>query len=817
MLTHLWTDFRHAIRRLPRNPTTTAIILLTLALCIGANTAIFSVVDATLLRPLSYPEPERLVRVVLHFKAQGGEGDDITLTGHIWELVRHHASFLDVAAYSGGSSGVNFSASGNAQYVKQQRVGEGFFRVLGVQPLIGREFTPEEDCAGGPALAVLSYSFWKRVFHGDTAVAGQALMLRGEPYTIIGVMPENFHSNVPVDLWTPLRPTRGGEGGGQNYSIMGRLKPSATWPQADGQLESIGASAIKAMNLRPDVSARLRLITLQDGQTQDLRKPLIILWAAVGLVLLIGCANVTSLLLARAAARSREIATRLAIGGGRREIVQQLLVETLVLAMLGGAAGLVVGYYGLEGLKILAAKSFGNLASARLDGRVLTATAILSLLVSLFAGLVPALEAGAVDLRTALSEAGGRGVAGNRRRWSRRLLVGGEIALAVLLLIGAGLLIRTVAHFYQLRPGFDPAHVITASFSLQDSRYNNSQLVNRLFDSGLSRIRALPGVESAGAGLSLPYERGLNSAFWHADGPEAGDRIETTNLCYVTSGYLETLRIPLQRGRTISASDGLKTGLVAVVNEAFARRYLSKQDPLGSHLTFGKGSPPTEIVGVVGDVQQSAGFGNFGPLGLVPNVYVPAAQFNDGFMKMVNTWFAPSWVVRVTGAPAGVMQGIQNVASNIDPLVPIAEFRTIDDLRSSSLSSQRFQATLLGSLSGLALLLAIVGIYGLMSQSVIERRRELGIRIALGATLAQAIREAMLPGVILAVLGVAAGCFLAGLSTQVLKHLVWGVKTTDPATYFGVAFGIVLVAALASLVPALRITRLNPAETLRDE
>src|SRR5258708_3595312 len=252
MLTHLWTDFRHALRRLPRNPTTSAIILLTLALCIGANAAVFSVVDATLLRPLSYPEPERLARIVIHYNAQGGEADTITQTGRTWELVHDHASFLDAAVYSQGASGVNFSAEGNSQYVKQQRVGAGFFCVLGVQPLIGREFTREEDRAGGPALAVLSYSFWKRIFRGDAAVAGKALMLRGEPYTIVGVMPENFHSNVPVDLWTPLRPSPNGEGGGFNYSIMGRLKPGVTWPQADGQIESIGTRIIKAMNLRPD-------------------------------------------------------------------------------------------------------------------------------------------------------------------------------------------------------------------------------------------------------------------------------------------------------------------------------------------------------------------------------------------------------------------------------------------------------------------------------------------------------------------------------------------------------------------------------------
>ena len=811
---NLWMDLRHALRILRRSPAAAGIIVVTLALCIGANTAIFSVVDATLLRPLPFPEPSRLVHIVTHFKGQRAEGDNVGQNGRAWELIRDHATFLDAAVYSDGASGVNLSAAGHVQHVQQQRVGAGFFRVLGIAPQIGREFTRQEDHTGGPPLAILSHSLWRQIFHEDPAAVGQALLLKGEPYTIIGVMPQSFHSSVPADLWTPLQPNTNAEGQGTNYAVAGRLKPDATWAQADGQLESIGAPLFT--NVPKGSYARLHLMTLQEGDTQDLRKPLLILWGAVGLVLLIGCANVTSLLLAKAASRSREIATRMALGGGRRTIIRQLLVETLVLAVLGGAAGLAVGYVGLEGLKKLAADQYQVVESAHLDARVLAATLLLSLLVSLLAGIFPAIEAGAVDLRNALSEAGGRGVSGRRKRWSRRLLVSGEVALAVMLLIGAGLLVRTVTHLYQLRPGFEPARVITASFSLQDARYADGAHVTQLYDSGLARIRALPGVESAGAALTLPYQRGLNTGVKRVDGPQADTDWQITNLDYVTPGYLETLKVPLLRGRLIRASDGPKAAQIVLVTEAFAKQYLSRQDPVGSHLDFGN-KEIREVVGVVGDVQQSSGFGDFGPLAPVPNVYVPAAQVEGEFFKLVHVWFDPSWVVRVAGTPASVIPGIQNAASTIDPLLPIAKFRTFDDLRRESVSSERFQATLLASLSGLALVLAIVGIYGLMSQSVVERTRELGIRMALGATVSQAIREATLPGVMLALAGVAVGCLLAGLSAKVFAHLVWGVSTTDPGTYISVAAGLLLVAALASLLPALRIARLNPADTLREE
>ena len=807
-------EIRYALRLLRRTPLVSAIIILTLALCIGANTAIFSVVDATLLRPLPYPEPDRLVLVATHFRGHGAEEDDTSQDGRTWEMIRDHASFLDSAVY-GMAQGVNFAASGSVQYVKQERVGAGFFRVLGVPPLIGREFTRDEDRPGGPTLMVLSWHLWKRIFNADPSVVGKSVMLRGEPYTIIGVMPENFRSSVTADLWTPLRPSTTGEGSGTNYGLIGRLKPGVTWAQADAQIEAIGALRIREMKLPAEVSARLRLVTLQHGQTDDLRKPLLIVWAAVGLVLLIGCANITSLLLARAAARTRETATRLALGGGRAAIIRQSLVETMILAIGGAMAGLLVGYAGMLGLRSLAQGQFPAVADVRLDVRVLAATGLLALATSLLAGIFPAFEASCVDIRAALAAAGGRSVAGARKRWSRRLLVSGEIALAVLLLIGAGLLVRTLAHLYGLKPGFDPANVITASFSLQDARYTTSQRVNQLFDSGLARLRELPGVESAAVGLSLPYERPLNDGFRRMDGPEASDQDIGTDLCYITPEYFQTLRIPLVRGRAFRGADGPSTAPVVIVNQAFVKKYLSKQEAVGSHLLMG--SESREIVGVTGDVQQKRDWGGFEPFRPTPTAYIPASQTSDQFLTLVHTWFSPSWVVRANGSPKSVTQAIQSTALKIDPLLPIAAVHTIEDLRAESLKSQRFEATLLAALSLLALLLAVVGIYGLMAQSVAERRREMGIRIALGATVARAIRAAAAPGIFLALMGVLAGCVLAALSSRVLEHLIFGVSALDPVTYATVGVGLLAAAAVASLIPALRIAALNPSETLREE
>ncbi len=815
-----WTDefrrnLRHAARLLRKSPAFTATTVLTLALCIGVNTAVFSVVDAVLLRALPYPEPERLVTFVTHFQGRGMEEDQTSQNGRTWLAVHEHATYLDCAAFGGGWTGVNFAAQGKVEYVQQERVSAGFFRVLGINPMLGREFMPEEDRVGGPAVTVLSYALWKRVFNADPSVIDRAVLLRGEPYTIVGVMPPGFQTSVPADLWTPLRPSTTGEGGGTNYHIVARLRPGVTWAQADSQVNVVGAPMLQERRLPPDVSAWLRLIPLQQGLTQGVRMPLLILIGAVGVVLLIGCVNIAGLLLARAAARTREIATRLALGGGRGAVLRQMLTESLLLAFCGGAVGVALGWLGMQGLRLLAKDTLGIWQTLRLDLRVLGVTAGLSLVTSLVFGVLPALEASRVDVCAALAEGGGRGVAGRRSRWLRRSLVLGEVALGMVLLIGAGLLIRTFAYLVNLRPGFDPTNVITANLSLQDARYTSSRRVNQLFEQSLARIRELPGVESAAVGLSVPYVRPLNVGFRRLDGPRVDDKTQIMNLIYITPEYFQTLRIPLLRGRLLTGADGPGSTRVVVVNEAFVRKYLPEQDPLGSHLRID--GAPSEIVGVVGDVQQRPGWGDYGPLAPMPGAFMPAAQTSDKFLQLAHTWFSPSWVVRTSVPQGGVIAGMQRAVEAIDPQLPFAGFRSMADVRSRSLSEQRVGAILLTILGGLALVLAAVGIYGLIANSVAERTRELGIRMALGATTGQAMRAVALPGVALALGGVIVGCVLARAAAQVLRHLVWGVSATDAVTFGMVALTLLLVSAAASFIPALRVARLNPAQTLREE
>lgn len=624
-------DLRYAVRVLRKSPTFTLTAVTTLALCIGANTAIFSVVDAVLLRPLPYPRPERLFSVARHFHGRGSDGYQTNLWGAAWEAVRDHATYTDAAVFSDGSMGVNFAAGGRVEYVKQQRVSAGFFRVLAVAPLIGREFSPEEDRAGGPAVTVLSYALWKRAFGADPSIVGQAVSLRGEPHTVVGVLPASFQSSVPADLWTPLRPSRTGEGAGSNYAVVTRLRDGASWAQANGQMAAIGEPLLRQFGQEP--STQLSLISFQRGLTMDTRQPLLILWAAVGLVLLIGCVNIAGLLLARAASRTRELATRMALGSGRAALIRQMLAESVALGLCGGAAGALLGWLGVKALKALMPDSLNIWQVVELDWRVLAVTACASIAAGILFGLYPALIASRIEIRAALGEAG-RAVAGGRNPWPRRMLVSSEVALGVVLLVGAGLLIRTFAHLRGQNPGFDAGNVITAQLSLQDARYATSQSVNRLFDESLARMRELPGVDSAAVTLSLPYERALNSGFQRLDGRHVDTESQITNFFYVTPQYFRVLRIPLLRGRLFTAGDNSTAAPAMLVSEAFVKMYMAGDDAIGRHLDLG-GGDRREIVGVVGDVQQKSGWGDGRPLAAMPDIYIPAAQTPGEFFQGV--------------------------------------------------------------------------------------------------------------------------------------------------------------------------------------
>jgi predicted permease len=808
-------DLRHAVRVLLKSPVFAIVAILTLAMCIGANTAIYTVVDRMLLRPLRYPHPERLAMVVREYRSNRVNADDGGQAGVTWEALKRGATgALDFAAITGGfSNGVNLVAGGRPEYVRQQRISTNYFRVLGVALAVGREFNDDEDRVNGPAATILSHGLWVRMFNADPSVVGGSVTLRGEPHTIVGVAPASLATQTTVDLWTPARPSTTGEGGGENYEIVARVKDGVAWSEADA-IVAAATDAVVRDRYRPDLGhVRIGIVPLQRGEAHDVREPLVVLWAAVGVVLLIGCVNIAGLLVARGSSRTTEIAMRLALGAGRATVVRQLLAESVVLAACGGALGIAIGSIATRLLASLLEDAFGVAGQMTLDVRVFAIMASVALGTSVAFGLLPSLHASRVDLRRTLVESGSGLIAGAARRWPRRLLVVTEVALSVMLLVGAGLLVRSFDHLMRLKAGFDGTHVMTATLSLQDARYRSADRVHLLLDRTLERMRAIAGVEHAAAALTLPYERALNiGARWVAAKPGA-EVIPIMNMTYVTPDYFDTLRIPILRGRAFTAADSAAAGPVIVVNEAFVRRSSPDQDPIGRQIT--SGGIARTVVGVVGDIQQKAGWGNFGPVAAVPASYIPAAQTNDAFVRMVHNWFAPSWFVRTSAPRQDVVAEMQQAVQAVDPMLPFAKFRTLDDVRAEAVATQRAQTMLLGALAFLAVALAAIGLYGLVANSVAERTRELGIRIALGATSSRAVAAAAAPGIALALVGVGIGLVAARFGVQTLRHLVWGVSVADPVTFVLAGAVVFTVAIAAALVPAFRIVRLNPIKALR--
>jgi predicted permease len=797
-------DLRYAFRLIRQNWGFSLTVIAILALCIGANTAVLAVVNGAMLRPLPYPEPDRLTQIVAKYSYEGKEGTVDNFDGGVWEAIRDHASSLDSAVYSGGSGGINLGVNGTGVYVRQQRVCAGFFRVLGVAPLIGREFIPDEDRAGGAAAVILSHALWQKYFHGDPSVTGRSILLRGEPYTVVGIMPSGFRSDAKADIWTPVRPSRSGEGGGSNYHVLARLQPGATWQEASGQLGAITEDLKRAGRFHKDSGARLDIVPLLQGRTTVLRQPLMLLWAAVGFVFVLGCVNIGGMLLARASGRVGEIATRLALGAPFSRIVRQLLMESTVLGLLGGMAGVVVGWGALAGLRQFGALTFPFLETVEVDWRVLAGTLLLTLVAGIAFGLAPAWQATRVDLRSAQS--GSRGVAGRKRFLSLGALVGGQVALTVPLLFGAGLFVHTFLHLWNLSPGFDPNHVMTAKFSLADARYATAAHMTQFYDKVFVRLHETPGIEATAVALSLPYERALN------DGVKVPgiERTMITNLTYVTPEYFTALRIPLLRGRAFSAADSVDSAKVCIVNQAFVKRYFKKGDALGQPLSDGM------IVGIAGDVLEArSGWGDFGPVAAVPEVYIPAAQASA--LSLLHTFMSPSWIVRSSLDGPQVAKAIEDAARSADPMLPMAAFRSVRDLKLESLTFQRFLAAVAGTIAALAMVLSAMGIYGLISNLVTERTKELGIRMALGSGVGRAIEVALRPGLIWVLGGVVAGAAVALGFERFLKSYLYGVQPGDPITLAAVGIGLLLATALASLIPASRIARLNPADTLRSE
>lgn len=809
----LGQNLKFALRQFVRNPGVTFTVVVTLALAIGANTAIFSIVNALMLKSLPYPQPERLGTIVRHIEGEGAFDGGHNINGRVWEQLRDDVPSLVSAVSSGRADGVNLQAGRHVEYVHAGRISAHYLDVLGVPVAVGRNFAATEDLPNGPRAVILSFNLWRNVFGEDPSLVGQSIRLKGDSYIVIGVLPAGAVTPLNADLYTALQPSPTGEGAGSNYDVIVRLRDGAAWERADAEINR--AWSDWTHQLAPQYGPKARVsfhsMPLQRGQTAQLRPQALALMFASGFILLIGCANLAGLTLVRLARRTPELATRLALGGSQWRIQQQLWTENLLLASVGGAFGVGLGFLALRGLLSLLPKNYLPV-SVTLDARVLLFTLAISMLTSVLFGMLPALVVRRVDLRSSMAS---RTIAGGERLLLRQTLIAGEIALTLTLLAGSGLLIRSLIHLQTLPPGFNPQGVLSAKASLDDVRYHDPAAFRQLLDQSTNAMQRIPGVQSAAVGLSLPYERVLNSGVTLGDGKETGRMIQT-DMVYVTPGYFATLQMPLLAGRDFAGIDGPNAQRVAIVNESFARKFYHGDNPVGR--TLRSDSATTVIVGEASDVQISSGLNPVAPIQSEETMYIPAAQMtsaND--LALLHIWFQPGWIIRTQRPMDGLAAQMQHAMASVAPGLPFSGFYRLNDLLAQSLATQRVEVALLSVMAGLALLLSAVGIFALVANLVTQRTRELGIRIALGSTILQAMAHVAGPGLLASAAGVAAGLVLCAGALRLMRAVLYGVDVYDWPSLAMVLGTLGLVAAAATAIPVLRIAGIDPATTLREE
>jgi putative ABC transport system permease protein len=800
-------DLRYALRTLRKNPGFAAVAVLTLALGIGANTAIFSVVNAVLLRPLPFPSPDRLVMVLNHFP----DLDEGPASFPDFQDWRKQNQVFDgmVALFR---QNLNWIRKGEPERVRTGLVSEGLFSFFGLSPALGRPFTAAEHQAGAQPVCTLSYDFWQAYFGGRRDVIGQTLLLNGKGYSIVGVLPGSLPADFSywkgVSVWTPLEANPPWNQPGTNYLfVAARLKPGATLSQARANMDVIQ----RGLNGQfPGNKHDVRVVSMMESLVSDTRPVLLVLLAAVGFILLIACANVANLTLARATGRTREFAIREALGSGRGRLMRQALTESVLLGGFGGAAGVLLAAWGVRFLVEMWPSSMPRLFAAKVDGPVLEFTAALSLIAGLLFGLIPAFQASRSGLNEALKETSQRSTEGGGRRRTRAALVVAETALACMLLVGAGLALKSFARLSRVDPGFNAENVLTLNISLPGRKYNEDSKISAFYRELLDRVRTLPGVQSAGAVTDLPLA-GSTTGDFTIDGrppfPEGQEPIAEKEI--VTPGYFEIMQTPMIQGRSFSAEDGPDAAKVAIITESLARQFWPHQNPVGQHIDVGFGHHlPNgqrdwqQIIGVVHNVRfqsldQPSGYG----------LYLCSLQYPASM----------ALVVRTAGDPMQLASSVRKQVFAVDPEQPVYGVNSMDQIVADSVASRRAATFLMAAFAILATLLAAIGIYGVFSYSVSLRTHEVGIRMAFGARAADVLEMIAAQGLSLAIAGVTLGSLGALALTRFMTSLLYGVRPTDVATFFLAALLLTVVALAACYIPARRATKVDPMVALRYE
>jgi len=811
IMTDLGQDVRYGLRMLVKNPGFTAVAVLTLALGIGANTAIFSVLDAVLLRPLPYPEPQQLVDLWSRFTGIGLPNDQNAVSApEFHDLQQLSQSFSGIAAINTGT--FNIGVKGSPERVIGAVVSPSLFRILGAQAVLGRTFTDDEAQPGHDHEAILSYNFWQQAFGGDRSVLGSTLRVDAVPYTVVGVMPAGFEYPPETEIWGPLAfapadltPNNRGNHG---LAVLARIRPGLSFAQARTDMDRVGKTIIEQNRGYPYETYGFRVIMnpLLEETVGDVKASLWVLMGAVGLVLLIACANVANLLLVRASGRQKETAVRVALGASPGRLARQLLTESALLGLTGGIAGLILSHWILRGLVTLSAESLPRAVQTGISGPALAFTLIVSLGTGILFGLAPVVHAHREATYDVLKS--GRSTPAGASNHLRRALVVAEIALSLVLVAGAGLLLRSFAQVLKVDPGFRPEGVLTMRMSLPDAKYSQPQQVREFYHNLLDRVQSLPGVEASGAINLLPLG-GLSSSGTTTIDTQSvppADRTPEVDYRAVTPGYFKAMGIPLLRGRFFDEGDSGTAPPVAIIDETLAQTYWPNQDPIGRRLHFGGGKSTMPWMTVVGEVKH------------VHNRTLEARSRTEFYWPQdQNPSGTMSVVVRASGNPMSLAPTIQKEVSALDPELPVFQVRSMTEVMGESVARRRLALVLLAVFAGLALLLASIGIYGVTSYSVNQRQQEIGLRMALGARRSQVLQLVLRQGMSLTLAGLGIGLLAALGLTRLIGSLLFEVRAADPLALGGAALLLAAVALLAILVPAGRATRVDPVVTLRYE